>query len=367
MRHQYIALLLVLLTPMFLACLWDNDTIQMERRAFPDTLELITGKFLRHSDVYYQWRIEDRKPRLAASPTPELFDDLAVAFEKLGDHDKAIELMHEKQAAFPGLYETHANLGTFLIHAGRLEEGIKEIEKAIEINPDAHFGREIYQLQLVKFILENRKDGQLKLPLDPRPLDAMLAERTGFAKFLNAASPEFHETKNVDHKAVKGVLGMMRFGNFDSPILLESLGDLLRQSTNSNMLAARAYLKASYEVDDITSREHYRSKARASYAVQDDRSFAPLEKLEHDFRSEIKEADEWFAKIVADEKRWAEQGLNLDEEFSKVYYKEPRINQPLKHNRGNTRKMLYLTATLIGVMVAIVAFACGRKLVSDRK
>ena len=84
-------------------------------------------------------------------------------------------------------------------------------------------------------------------------------------------------------------------------------------------------------------------------------------------RSEIKEADEWFAKIVADEKKWAEQGLNLDEEFSKVYYKEPRIiNQPLKHNRGNTR-MLYMTATLIGVMVTIVAFAFGRKLVSDRK
>jgi hypothetical protein len=31
------------------ACMWDYDTIKMERTRFPSTLELITGKFLRHS------------------------------------------------------------------------------------------------------------------------------------------------------------------------------------------------------------------------------------------------------------------------------------------------------------------------------
>jgi hypothetical protein len=31
------------------ACIWDRDTLAMERARFPTTLELITGKFLRRT------------------------------------------------------------------------------------------------------------------------------------------------------------------------------------------------------------------------------------------------------------------------------------------------------------------------------
>lgn len=86
-----ISLFAACLCPLFIACLWDYDTIQMERQEFPTALELITGKFLRHSDVYYQWRIEDRTPKLSASPSAELFDDLAVAHEKLGNLDQEFD------------------------------------------------------------------------------------------------------------------------------------------------------------------------------------------------------------------------------------------------------------------------------------
>jgi len=37
------------------ACLWDYDTLKQERARFPSTLELITGKFLRHSPEFYEW------------------------------------------------------------------------------------------------------------------------------------------------------------------------------------------------------------------------------------------------------------------------------------------------------------------------
>ena len=30
------------------ACLWDYDTLLMERRRFPIVVEMISGKFLRH-------------------------------------------------------------------------------------------------------------------------------------------------------------------------------------------------------------------------------------------------------------------------------------------------------------------------------
>ena len=59
-------------------------------------------------------------------------------------HDEGITVIREKADRLPdfGRYETHANLGSFLVHSGRLEEGVAELQKAIEINPDAHFGRE---------------------------------------------------------------------------------------------------------------------------------------------------------------------------------------------------------------------------------
>ena len=67
------------------ACLWDSDTLQMERLRFPGVLEIITGKFVRHSRAYYEWRIKDRLKKLAAKPgDPALIDDLAVGYDKLG-------------------------------------------------------------------------------------------------------------------------------------------------------------------------------------------------------------------------------------------------------------------------------------------
>lgn len=72
------------------ACLWDYDTLAMERRQFPQAQELVAGHFLRHSDAYYEWRITDRNGKAVAERSAADLDDLAVAYDKLGDHDKAI-------------------------------------------------------------------------------------------------------------------------------------------------------------------------------------------------------------------------------------------------------------------------------------
>jgi hypothetical protein len=77
-----------------LACLWDSDTLQMERLRFPGVLEIITGKFVRHSQAYYEWRITDRKKKLESNPgDPALIDDLAVAYAKLGRPEEGIPLL----------------------------------------------------------------------------------------------------------------------------------------------------------------------------------------------------------------------------------------------------------------------------------
>src|SRR6478736_3184305 len=98
------SLLLVLATSS-LACLWDSDTLQMERLRFPGVLEIITGKFVRHSRAYYEWRIGDRQKKLETKPNdPALIDDLAVAYAKLGRPAEGIPLLEEVLNEHPNRY-----------------------------------------------------------------------------------------------------------------------------------------------------------------------------------------------------------------------------------------------------------------------
>jgi len=137
--------------------------------------------------------------------------------------------------------------------------------------------------------------------------------------------------------AMQGVLGMMRFGNHDSPILLEVLGDLLLHRgylEDAKRLAARAYLKASYEVKDDATREAYREKARQSLSMQTVNKFTTnglsLEALEQEFVDELAQAERWFEVLADDETKWIDEGGNVDEAFAKKYYKEPEFASPTK-------------------------------------
>src|SRR4051794_17277739 len=138
------------------ACLWDSDTLQMERMRFPGVLEIITGKFVRHSRAYYEWRIGDRTKKLETNPgDPALIDDLAVAYAKLGRPEEGIPLLEEVLKQHPDRYETLSNLGTLLFFAGRLDDSKTYIRRALETNPDAHFGREKYQLLLTEYLQQS--------------------------------------------------------------------------------------------------------------------------------------------------------------------------------------------------------------------
>lgn len=294
------------------ACIWDEDTIAMERARFPEVFELIIGRFPRHSEAYYQWRVEDRERRLEAGETdPGLVDDLAVAHDKLGHHDEAIRLMTAALEKDPKRYETLANLGTFYFHAGRLKEGLPFIEKALEVNPDAHFGRERYQLWLVEYVLSKQTDGKTPLPLvgkDEAPI--------GFWGFIENKPGVSAEA------AVKGITGMMRFGNHRSPILLEALGDVLLFSggfmnrENAAHLAAMAYLLAAEGTTDSTAQARYRAMAKRALVNAKEE---PLRVTEKRLRTAVKRADTWVAKVHAREKLWIARGYDVDKVFQKTY------------------------------------------------
>ncbi|WP_145364037.1 hypothetical protein [Stratiformator vulcanicus] len=312
------------------ACLWDLDTLEMERSRFPGALELIVGKFLRHSDVFYEWRIEDRQEKIAAVDAGELelsdaevaglYDDWAVALSKLGRDEDAIEVIDRKAERFPetGRYETHANRGTFLIHSGQLEEGIAEIDQALEINPEAHFGREKYQKLLAAYVLF-RREIERRDDVSPADFKAVYS----FAYFL-----EEHESADLKD-AVDGLLGMMKFGDYKSPVLLEALGDIiwhfphLRAEEDAKLLAARAFLRAAELTSDPDKAEALRKDAESALELQviGDGSNRPftVSEIEAQLAREVTEAEQWFGRIKKDEALWVEAADDPDQRFWDKY------------------------------------------------
>lgn len=356
-----------------IACLWDYDTIRMERSRFPDTLELITGKFLRHSPEFYQWRIQDRLKRLETDPTnAALLDDLAVAYDKVGEHDKAIETALTIEESQPGRYETASNLATFYFHAGTPELGLPYIERALQINPDAHFGREKYQKLLTEYVLRQREGNPDRLPLanavvkydELRPDDPYVKVDETFVEYLRSESYE-RLSREENQAAVKGVLGMMRFAKYDSPILLEALGSLLTEQhdpeDDAKLLATRAFLMASYEAPEGPVRDTYRAMAAKALQMQTPRitqGQISLEQVEEDFQRELADARAWYADLCQRELLWIREGRNPETEFDRLYAADPEIpGMDLKDPMTPDEKWEQ-TFRILGVVFRIMGVLC---------
>ena len=206
------------------ACIWDSETLAAELARLPEIADIMSGNFPRHSKAFYEWRVRTTTEKLKKAPhLVPLYDDLAVAQHKLGDHRAAIATMQAKEKRQPRLYETYSNLGTFYIYTGELNEALLWIDKALAINSNAHFGREKYQRWLVEWIL-NGKTGTA-----PNDATSKWGDYFGFARWsleqslrqetnkTFAASPNWMENRMKETK--QGVLGMMRFADFDNPLL----------------------------------------------------------------------------------------------------------------------------------------------------
>jgi tetratricopeptide (TPR) repeat protein len=363
----------LLLPSVAIACMWDYDTIKMERTRFPGTLELITGKFLRHSPEFYRWRIENRLKRLQSDPdNSALLDDLAVAYDKTDQHDKAIETALKTEKLHPGRYETAANLATFYFHAGKLTEGLPVIDKALKINPEAHFGREKYQKVLVEYILKQRKNDPQKLPLakvvvisqktTEKPAASEIEISETFADFLHPHSRYEALPQAESAAAIKGILGMMKFGKHDAPVLLEALGSLLTQgesnpTEDAKFLASRAYLKASYEVPEGPARNTYRIMAMKALYMQSSQvhnvSQMTVELVEPDFKRELDEGRDWYAELRERELSWIREGKDPEAEFDKLYDIDPEVSGMNVRDPLTPGEQLKLIAISLGVMAVL--------------
>jgi tetratricopeptide (TPR) repeat protein len=102
-----------------------------------------------------------------------LYDDIGVALDRLHKSDEALQIMAKKRALLPPFdaknsamkeawYRYYANAGTFRAHRflgakkqdiGEMKKARDYIKRAMEIKPNAHFGREKYQLLAMEWIM----------------------------------------------------------------------------------------------------------------------------------------------------------------------------------------------------------------------
>jgi tetratricopeptide (TPR) repeat protein len=220
------------------ACLWDSDTLEAEAKGLPDVLDVIVGRFERNPPHYYEMRLERVSKEIESRPGDlGLYDDAGVACDRLGRHDKAIAWMEKKKAQLDSLgpndpelkdhlYRYLANLGTFHAHrwfargADRsdmqdLQHGRDLIAQAIDLNPDAHFGREKFQLIAMEWVLDPPEFvGEHNL--QERRLHSMLHERLlrrHDGSLLQPGDPAKKQQKLAPDEAVRGLAGLIVLGN----------------------------------------------------------------------------------------------------------------------------------------------------------
>jgi hypothetical protein len=269
MKRAPTALALLLGLPLsVVACLWDRDTPLDEARGLPEVVAVLTGRFERNPPLFHEMRLERVTAHLQSHPEDlTAYDDAGVACDRLGRGNEAISWMQKKRAQLDGLdasrpevkeasYRYHANLGTFLVHRwarqgsdrakiGEVKAARDEIARALEINPNAHFGREKYQLRAIEWIIDPPKSGDSQylpnlLGWEPHPLG-------------NMADPKLAD------EAVRGLAGLIVLGNaWESVDVFHALNVALQHDTlgfekdrsgGRNSLAYLAWLRCRELID----------------------------------------------------------------------------------------------------------------------
>jgi tetratricopeptide (TPR) repeat protein len=266
MKPILIAALILAAAPCF-ACLWDYDTLAQESAGMPDIKAVIAGGFPRNPPLYYQMRLE-RVTRLIAENPDDLdaYDAAGVACDRLGRHDEAIEWMAKKRAAMERMgydasrhaqpnhsYRYLANLGTFHAHrwfskgANRedmtdMERGRELIAEAIKENPDAHFGREKYQLMAMEWIINLTPYDQPYTDSEGRTFDS----HSTLPNMLGLTSSQTMNIKDNDGAlselgldgSIDGLAGLIVMGNaWESVDVFFALALAIQTSGRSSLAA----------------------------------------------------------------------------------------------------------------------------------
>ncbi|MBI1375597.1 MAG: hypothetical protein GC159_23035 [Phycisphaera sp.] len=231
------------------ACLWDSDTLATEAKGLPGVVDIIVGRFERNPPLYYEMRLERATKDIDTNPADlNAYDDAATSCDHLNRDDDAIDWMARKKAQLDDLtlplkpddrndhtYRYYANLGTFFAHrwvkggAHRdnlddLREAQRLIAAAIEINPDAHFGREKFQLMAIEWLIDPAVGPEEIREDEPALANPPIVQMIPVTSDIDST------------EAIKGMTGLIALGAaWQSVDIFESLGSHLRHAGHASL------------------------------------------------------------------------------------------------------------------------------------
>jgi hypothetical protein len=301
------------------ACAWDRDTLETEAKGVPDAIRVITGRFERNPDLYYEMRRARATRQIERTPNKlALYDDVGVACDRLHLGEEAILWMERKRiqiqklraTARPGVLHAHryrllANEGTFIAHRwlrnGANRKQISEIKRArdliaaaIKINPNAHFGREKYQLKLMEWIIKPHRISKEELP-----------DFLGIYKIESAGSNTLSKLGYPD--AVKGLSGLITLGDaWQSVDVFYALAAALQSDNQRTSVAYLAFLRCFELIGDGQKSliSPASGKKLETQIINGDYEatnayMGDSNKLQTDFKTLRAEAEEWHAQRIA--------------------------------------------------------------------
>lgn len=385
MRRAWILAAMLLASPsLVLACLWDRDTPAEEAKGLPVVVAVLTGRFPRNPPLYYEMRLTRIAKRLEDHPEDlEAYDDAGVACDRLGRGDEAIGWMAKKRERLDALpdtperreheYRYRANLGTFQVHrwvrAGadrakidEVKSARDEIAEAIRINPDAHFGRESYQLRILDWLITP----------PARPFHE-LPNFLGFPPRTMSIEIPAAEAR----KAVRGLAGLIVLGNaWESVDVYHALEVALGQDTEGsaseypdgrNSLALLAWLRCRELIEG--GKGSMLPDAPHGQKLMDlihEPGIPPMARdaMKADYRSLRAEADTWQAARTRFMMDRLQQGRHPDDDpdFWNGYIESPApelpsISPKQAYDRVMVARNRQAWFTLVGYVGGIIALA----------
>lgn len=240
-----------------MACLNDRDTTTLADVAgkFPNAVQVITGRFPRNPPLYYEMRIKRITDELKRNPNllPE-YDDIAVACDRVRRDDEAIAWMEKKRSRMLALhtsgdapnsgdtpwYRYYANNGTFWVHrymhsAGKrplsdVEMARSLIQKAIEVYPGAHYGRERFQVYAMDWMLS------VAQPLSENAYYASLGQYMVHSSYYENEGASQRGSADRFKATIDGLAGIIVLGaGWESVDMFDGLTEAFRRRQHTPM------------------------------------------------------------------------------------------------------------------------------------
>lgn len=143
----------------FMSCINTSYSRLDEVEITGNELDLILGQFAHHGERFYENEVTRTKVLLVDDENDFVArNDLASAYIKLKQYEKAEAEFDENEKLHPGKYETAANRGVLYKKMGKYELAAGYLSQSLEIKKEGHMGLGDYYLRMIKWLDAVEKD-----------------------------------------------------------------------------------------------------------------------------------------------------------------------------------------------------------------